>query len=46
MIKTEVAAKLTNAMVKITAWLNQCCIQLNVSKTVGMFFKITDQQNK
>ena len=40
--KTEVAAKLTKAMLKITAWLNQCCLQLNVSKTVGMFFSKTN----
>ena len=44
--KTEVAAKLTNAMVKITAWLNQCCLQLNVSKTVGMFFSKTNDKMK
>lgn len=36
--KTEVADKLTNLMVKVTTWLNQCCLQLNVSKTLGMFF--------
>lgn len=34
----EVAVKLTQAMSKITSWLNHCCLQLNVSKTVGMFF--------
>ena len=44
--KTEVAAKLTNAMVKITAWLNQCCLQLNVSKTVAMFFSKTKDSSE
>lgn len=39
--KTAVATKLTNAMVKISEWLNQCSLQLNVSKTVGMFFTKT-----
>lgn len=37
-LKTEVADKLTNVMVKVTTWLNQLCLQLSVSKTVGMFF--------
>ena len=36
--KAQVAAKLTNIMVKVTEWLNQCCLELNVSKTMGMFF--------
>lgn len=44
--KTEVAVKLTNAMVKITAWLNQCCLQLNVSKTVCMFFSKTNDSSE
>jgi len=35
---TEVAIKLTDVLVKVTSWLNQCCLQLNVSKTVCMFF--------
>lgn len=39
--KTVVATKLTNAMVKISESLNQCSLQLNVSKTVGMFFTKT-----
>lgn len=34
----EVAMKLTDVMLKVTSWLNQCCLQLNVSKTVYMFF--------
>uniref|UniRef100_A0A4W5Q9E1 Reverse transcriptase domain-containing protein n=1 Tax=Hucho hucho TaxID=62062 RepID=A0A4W5Q9E1_9TELE len=32
------AAKLTTAMDQITNWLNRSCLQLNVDKTVGMFF--------
>lgn len=39
--KAAVAAKLTNAMVKISEWLNHCSLQLNLSKTVGMFFSKT-----
>ncbi len=35
---TQVADKLTNSMAHVTAWLKQCCLQLNVSKTVCMFF--------
>lgn len=33
-------------MVKITAWLNQCCLQLNVSKTVCMFFSRTNDSTE
>lgn len=33
----EVAIKLTDVLVKVTSWLNHCCLQLNVSKTVCMF---------
>ncbi|XDV34363.1 hypothetical protein PO909_004527, partial [Leuciscus waleckii] len=29
----EVAIKLTDELVKVTSWLNHCCLQLNVSKT-------------
>ena len=36
----------TDAMVRITAWLNQCCLQLNVSKTVGMFFFKTNYSSE
>lgn len=36
--KTQDAAKLINSMVNVTAWLNLCCLQLIVSKTMGMFF--------
>uniref|UniRef100_A0A3Q3GPI5 Reverse transcriptase domain-containing protein n=1 Tax=Labrus bergylta TaxID=56723 RepID=A0A3Q3GPI5_9LABR len=32
------AAQLTKAMNQITNWLNSSCLQLNVNKTVGMFF--------
>jgi len=39
--KAAVASKLTNAMVKIRDWLNHCSLQLNLSKTVGMFFSKT-----
>ena len=34
----QVADQLTNSMKHITAWLKQNCLQLNVSKTVSMFF--------
>lgn len=35
---TQVAEDLTNSMVRVTAWLRQCYLQLSVSKTVCMFF--------
>lgn len=35
---TQVAEKLTNSMVNITAWLKHSCLQLNTSKTVAMLF--------
>lgn len=38
MVAAQVADKLTNSMTHVTAWLKQCCLQLNVSKTVCMFF--------
>lgn len=38
---TQVASEPTSSMVHVTAWLNQCRLQLNVSKTVGMFFTKT-----
>lgn len=34
----EVASKLTEAMSSISIWLEQSCLQLNISKTVTMFF--------
>lgn len=40
--KTEVATKLTHAIRKITTWLNKCFLQQNISKTVAMFFTITN----
>ena len=36
--KDLAAAKLTTAMDQITNWLNHSCLQLNVNKTIGMFF--------
>uniref|UniRef100_A0A8C8E3R6 Reverse transcriptase domain-containing protein n=1 Tax=Oryzias sinensis TaxID=183150 RepID=A0A8C8E3R6_9TELE len=39
---SQVAEKLTNAMVNITAWLKYSCLQLNTSKTVAMFFTKSD----
>ena len=36
--KDVVAAKLTQAMTRVTTWLQESCLQLNVSKTLGMFF--------
>lgn len=36
--KNLAAIKLTKAMDQITNWLNRSCLQLNVDKTVGMFF--------
>ncbi len=35
---TQVANELTNSMVNVSAWLKENCLQLNVSKTVCMFF--------
>ncbi len=35
---TRVANELTNSMVNVSAWLKANCLQLNVSKTVCMFF--------
>ncbi len=35
---SQVAEKITNSMVNITAWLKHSCLQLNTSKTVAMFF--------
>ena len=35
------AAKLTIALERITHWLDQSCLSLNVNKTKGMFFSKT-----
>lgn len=35
--KQQAAAKLTNAL-RLTAWLNQSCLQLNTTKIVSVFF--------
>ncbi len=34
----QVAVELMNSMVNVPAWLKENCLQLNVSKTVCMFF--------
>jgi len=34
----QVVEKLNNSMDSITAWLKHSCLQLNISKTVAMFF--------
>ena len=44
--KAEVAAILTNSMTQVTAWLEQCRLQLNVSKTVSMFFTKTNNSEE
>lgn len=36
--KDTVAVKLTKTMSCVTTWLQECCLQLNVSKTVAMYF--------
>ena len=36
--KQLAAAKLTSALEQISKWLNCSCLQLNLKKTVGMFF--------
>ena len=35
---TQAASKLTQSLSHVAAWLKQCCLQLNVTKTVCMFF--------
>lgn len=40
--KDIVADKLTKAMTRVTSWLQENCLQLNISKTVGMFFSKTN----
>ena len=41
----EVAARLTKVMVDVSDWLNKCCLQLNTSKTVAMFFSKTSKSH-
>lgn len=41
--KDTVGAKLTDIMSCVTTWLQQCCLQLNISKTVGMYFTKIDK---
>ena len=41
----EVAARLTKVMVDVSDWLNKCCLQLNNSKTVAMFFSKTSKSH-
>uniref|UniRef100_A0A8C1Z289 Reverse transcriptase domain-containing protein n=1 Tax=Cyprinus carpio TaxID=7962 RepID=A0A8C1Z289_CYPCA len=41
--KDIVADKLTKAMTRVTSWLQENCLQLNISKTVGMFFSKTNR---
>ena len=36
--KPLAAAKLTSALEQISEWLNCSCLQINLKKTVGMFF--------
>lgn len=36
--KQQAAAKLTNGLICITAWLNQSCLQLNTTKAVSVFY--------
>lgn len=35
---SQVAKKLTDSMVQVSAWLKNSCLQLNTTKTVAMFF--------
>ena len=41
----EVAARLTKVMVDVSDWLNKCCLQLNTSNTVAMFFSKTSRSH-
>ena len=41
--KADDADTLTRSMAKVTSWLQECCLQLNVSKTVSMFFCKTNR---
>ncbi len=38
---SQVANELTESLVHVAAWLEQCCLQLNISKTVCMFIAKT-----
>ncbi len=38
---SQVANELTEFLVHVAAWLEQCCLQLNISKTVCMFITKT-----
>lgn len=40
--RTQVASGLTNSMAHVTAWLQRCCLQINVEKTMCMFFSKTN----
>ncbi len=44
--KSEAASKLSAAMVHISDWLNQSWLQLNIAKTVTMFFTKTVNNTK
>ena len=41
--KADVVHKLTRSMAQVTTWLRECCLQLNVSKTVSMLFCKTNK---
>jgi len=40
----QVAQKLSIVMTKISDWLTQCCLTLNVQKTASMYFKIKKKE--
>jgi len=42
----EIAKKLTDVMVKVTSWLNQNSLRLNVAKTVCMFLSKGHRSDK
>uniref|UniRef100_A0A3B1IW78 Reverse transcriptase domain-containing protein n=1 Tax=Astyanax mexicanus TaxID=7994 RepID=A0A3B1IW78_ASTMX len=41
--KDIVAAKLIKTMSCVTTWMQKCCLELNTSKTVGMYFTKTNR---
>lgn len=41
--KDIVAATLSKTVSYVTTWLQECCLQLNVSKTVGRYFIKTNK---
>ncbi len=43
---TQVANDFTNSMVNVSTWLKDNCLQLNVSKTVCIFFSKSDSFTK